>query len=293
MAPKNPIIIFGTGRSGTTILHKMLSEHHHLTWLSVLNKIFPKNPGPNKMLMNAIDWPLFEKPLKRLFIPGERYRFWETHAKGFSTPCRDLLATDLSEKTKASIRKATSQLTTRKRSRLLLKVTGWPRLGYLSEAFPDAKFVHVIRDGRGVANSLYSVDFWKGWEGPNQWRWGALTPEQQQEWEQYDRSFIVLAAIQWKILMDAAEKAKQSLDPSRLLEVKYEDLCTDPIALFKQVTEFCHLEWTASFEQRLSRYSLRNSNLKYTKELNPQQQKDLENVLQDYLARYNYPMTSG
>ncbi len=92
-----------------------------------------------------------------------------------------------------------------KRNRLLVKITGWPRLGYLHEIFPDAKFIHVVRDGRAVVNSLINVDWWDGWKGPQNWRWGDLDLSQTDEWEKYGKSFVVLAGIQLKIIMNALE----------------------------------------------------------------------------------------
>ena len=189
---------------------------------------------------------------------------------------------------KNNILNAMSRLTTKKRNRLLLKITGWPRIGFLSEVFEDAKFIHVIRDGRAVANSLINVDFWRGWEGPEKWRWGSLSKIHQDEWYNHNQSFIVLAAIQWKILMDAAEKAKIHVDTSRIMEVRYEELCAEPIPLFRKIAEFCEIEWSDYFEARLKRYKLRNTNSKYKQKLSLQQQEILNNVLGDYLRRFGY-----
>jgi hypothetical protein len=85
--------------------------------------------------------------------PAEYYPFWEHHRKGLSVPYRDLLASDVTERTKRRVRAAVSELTTEQNDRLLLKITGWPRIGFLAEIFEGAKIVHVVRDGRAVINS--------------------------------------------------------------------------------------------------------------------------------------------
>lgn len=59
-----------------------------------------------------------------------------------------------------------SKTLTKKRNRLLFKITGWPRVGFLHEIFEDAKFIHLIRDGRAVAYSLLQQPWWEGWRGP-------------------------------------------------------------------------------------------------------------------------------
>ncbi len=283
-----PIFIFGTGRSGTTIFHHAFSEHPHLAWLSMLCDKYPDKPILNRILMTLFEYPLLENVLRKKIRPGECYAFWEHYMKCFGAPFRDLLASDVTTKEKNDILNLVSKLTTEKRNRLLFKITGWPRIGFLSEVFPDAKFIHVIRDGRAVSNSLVNVNFWRGWGGPEKWRWGPLSEIHQEEWNDHNQSFIVLAAIQWKILMDAAEEAKKYLKKSRILEVKYEKLCSDPIPLFMEVAEFCEIEWNDYFEDRLKKYTFRDTNSSYTQELTPLQQKELESVLESYLKKYDY-----
>jgi Sulfotransferase domain len=41
--------------------------------------------------------------------------------------------------------------------------------------------------------------------------------------------------------MDAMESAKTSRSKDTFLELKYEDLCSDPLDTFRTVTEFCEL----------------------------------------------------
>ena len=238
MAHDAPIIIVGAGRTGSTVFHSMLAKHPTLAWLAgpTCNR-FPDAPGLNRLLMDGLDFPLVGRFLTRNVNPAECYPFWEYHCKGFSTPYRDLLAKDATEANKARIPDVMSKLLTDKRDRLLLKITGWPRMGFLSEIFEGAKFIHVMRDGRAVANSMINVGFWRGWRGPAGWTWGELSSSQEEEWDRYGQSFVVLAAIQWKILMDAMERAKGMLDSDRFVEIKYEDLCSDPLETFKQITQ--------------------------------------------------------
>ncbi len=288
MLVTKPLIIFGTGRSGTTIFYQMLSEHPHVAWLSSLCERYPDKPFLNRYLMRALDLPVVGNFLRTQIHPSEAYGFWAFYAKGFRSPCRDLVAEDVTAKMKRDLRQAMSEMLTPRRHRLLLKITGWPRLGFLAEVFEDAKFIHVVRDGRAVANSFLNVDFWQGWGGPQKWRWGPLPSHYREVWERYGRSFIVLAALQWKLLMDAAEAAIERVGAERVLEVRYEALCVDPIAVFRKVAAFGELEWRADFEARLRKYRLENMNAKYTQELTLQQQRDLNAVLADYLKKFGY-----
>lgn len=283
-----PIFIVGAGRSGSTIFHRMFSEHPEVAWLSPLCSTFPRLPGLNKYLMTAIDYPVIRKYLTKIFNPDECYGFWEFHCKGFREPCRDLSPDDLTTRTRKNLRSAMCQTLTNRRCRLLLKITGWPRIGFLHAIFNDALFIHILRDGRALANSLINVPFWRGWRGPQNWRWGELTPSHKAEWEKYNRSFIVLASIQWKLLMDSMEKAKQYVASDNFIELKYEDFCSTPLQSFRKITDFCGLSYSGAFETSIKRYRITNTNVKWQEELTPLQQDTLTEVLHDYLVKYNY-----
>ena len=285
---RKPIFIVGVGRSGSTVFQAMLSEHPNLAWLSALTGRLPDRLWATRLWMRAIDLPLVGSRLCRVIYPGECFDFWEHHVPGFSAPCRDLVAGDVTERTKQRLRRLLPQVLTERRNRLLVKLTGWPRIAFMREVFPDARFIHLIRDGRAVVNSMLNVDWWWGWRGPQNWRWGELTQAQQQEWEAHDRSFVALAAIEWKLLMDAFEQASESVDPGSYLEVTYKDLCSAPLELLQQVTTFCDLPWSPAFERSLTSYRLRNTNDKWQRELTPSQQQTLEEVLAPYLERYGY-----
>ena len=238
--------------------------------------------------MRAIDLPVVGTRLKRRWESAECYGFWDHFFRGFSQPCRDLHADDATPHAAARLRRAVAGLVTSRRSRLLVKVTGWPRAAFLHAVFPDARFIHVYRDGRAVANSLLQVDFWRGWQGPAQWRWGPLDDAMQREWEAHDRSFVALAAIQWKILMRAAEAARRAVPAGSFMDVRYEAFAQHPLETFREVADFCRLDWTAGFERALSRYQVESANYKWQQDLDPAQQAVLLSVLGEDLRRRGY-----
>ncbi|HEX7326254.1 MAG TPA: sulfotransferase [Rhodanobacteraceae bacterium] len=283
-----PIFIVGAGRSGSTVFHTLFSAHPEVAWQSPLCNLFPARPGLNRTLLRTSGWPLLGRLLTRHLRPGERYAYWEHYCRGFARPCRDLLATDVTPVHRWLLPAALAQLTTSHRRRPLIKITGWPRVGFLRELFPQAKFIHVYRDGRAVASSLLAVGFWRGWGGPAEWGFGELDPAQRAEWERHGKSFVALAGIQWKLLMAAMETAAQDLSAEHFLAVRYEDFVADPIASFRQVAAFCGLDWPPGFERSLKRHRLRTANDKWKETLTVVQQKILEEVLAESLHHYGY-----
>jgi hypothetical protein len=91
------------------------------------------------------------------------------------------------------------------------------RIPLLAAAFPESRFVDLIRDGRAVAYSLSRVDWWEDgvvwWYGdtPRRWRERGGDP-----WE--------LAARHWVRELGSIEEELRGIAPDRRLEFRYEEL---------------------------------------------------------------------
>jgi omega-hydroxy-beta-dihydromenaquinone-9 sulfotransferase len=283
-----PIFIVGTGRCGSTAFHRLLALHPEVMWLSGMAYLFPRRPSWNRMAVSAMGNPLLRRVFGGKIRPGEQYRFWDEHAYGFSEPFRDLVAADVTARVKKHVRSAIAPMLTGSRSRLLAKITGWPRIGFLNEIFEDARFIHIVRDGRAVASSLLHIDFWSGWKGPDGWRAGKLSPQDQAIWEASGRSFVTLAGLEWRIQMRAMEAASRSLSPAQFLEIKYEEFCDHPLETCRRVLEFSELPESAGFTHQVQAASIRNMSSRWRNDLTPAQQALLDDLLSDDLQRYGY-----
>jgi LPS sulfotransferase NodH len=290
MQVTKPIFILGTGRCGSTLLHRLLALHPNVMWLSGFCTRYPKRPEWNRWAVSALDFPPLRRLLGRKIRPGEAWPFWDTHAYGFAGPCRDLDRRDVTPRVKAQLREVLSAMLTPSRNRLLLKVVGWPRTGYLTEVFEDAKFIHIVRDGRAVASSSLHVGFWHGWHGPQAWRAGLLSPEDQATWEQHDCSFVALAALHWRIWLRSIEAARRTVDPSRFHEIRYETLCAAPREVCRHILEFAELPASPAFEKRVQDTRMNTSD-RWRDDLTPSQRIQLETLLREDLTRYGYEVT--
>jgi hypothetical protein len=283
-----PLIVIGAGRSGSTLLHDVLAWHPNACWLSGLANRLPTRMPLHRGILQALALPGIDRLVHRHFAPSEAYDFWEHHCPGFRRPIRDLVAADLTPRSARRIGRALSRLSTGRRTHLSLKITGWPRVTFLRALFPDARFVHIVRDGRAVVNSLIATDWWRGWQGPQQWRWGELSAEHQETWLAHDRSFVALAAIQYNIILDSVLAAATDLPADCYLEMRYEDLCADPPATLQQVCNFAGWSWEREFERNIQRLSFTDTNDKYTRDLSPEQQSIATEIMGPYLRRYGY-----
>lgn len=89
------------------------------------------------------------------------------------------------------------------------------RMAAIQAVLPEARFVHVVRDGRDVALSVVPL-----WFGPDD---------------------VEEAARQWAARIAAARRSAARL--TGYIEVRYEDLLADPPAALKRVCEAIELPW--------------------------------------------------
>jgi hypothetical protein len=268
-----PIFIVGTGRCGSTAFHNAMGLHPRLMWLSGFARYFPDHPAWNRWAVTAVGNPLVRRLLGKRIKPGENYEFWYRHARGFAEPGRDLTRIDVTPRVRKQMHAAIDSMLTPKRNRMLVKLTGWSRIGFLNEIFEDAKFIHIVRDGRAVASSLLHVNQWqwRGWYGPYSWRYGPLSPEDQMAWDRSDRSFVALAGLQWRIHTRSLEAARRKLDPKLFLQVRYEDFCQDPVGICRQVLAFAELEDSPAFDRQVLA-TLISESARWRKDLSAEQQ---------------------
>lgn len=97
-------------------------------------------------------------------------------------------------------------------------------LPFLIREFPDAQFIHIVRDGRDVYLSWLKVD-----------------------WAHYD---VTSAAKRWKPWVQAADRPGKSLGPEQYFRLRYEDLVPDPRGQLQRVCRFLN----EPFDERMLRY---------------------------------------
>lgn len=287
------VFVLGTGRCGSSLIHEVLARHPDVGFLSNLDD----NLGAldlrgrwNSVMFRRLP-PSFTRKGRARYAPSEGYRVLDRRvAPILSAPCRDLVAGDVTPWLATRTRNFFDDRAAAQRRRVFLhKFTGWPRAGYLQAVFPSARFIHVVRDGRAVANSWLQMPWWTGWQGPDRWSWGPLGPAYRQAWEGSGRSFVTLAGLNWRLLIDAFEAARAALPEDAWLEVRYEDVLADPRKQLSVMLEFAELPWSPAFEAGFDRYAFDPGRTEaFRRDLDPANLERLETVLAEPLRRYGY-----
>ncbi|HEX3655515.1 MAG TPA: sulfotransferase [Pirellulales bacterium] len=238
-----PIFVLGHWRSGTTLLHEMLvlderhtspstyaclaPTHFLLTedfarrWL---NFLLPTH-RPMDNMPTGWDRPQEEEfalcnlglpsPYLTIAFPNE-----PPHDPRYLT-LEGLTAEEL-EHWKHVLLRFLRQVTYRTPKRLVLKnPPHTSRIRALLEMFPDARFVHIVRDPLGIYNSTNKL-------------WHALYVDQGLQTPRFEGlDEFIFSTLE--MMYDKFERDRELLAPGRLCELRYEDLVRDPAGELKHV----------------------------------------------------------
>jgi hypothetical protein len=287
------VFVLGTGRCGSSLVHEVLARHPGVGFLSNLEDRLAAPPIAgrwNGPLFRILP-PSFSAKGRPRFAPSEGYRILERRVSpAVCAPIRDLTENDATPWLARRFAAFFEQRARVQRAPLFLhKFTGWPRARFIRAALGDVTFVHVVRDGRAVASSLVQMPWWRGWAGPEGWGWGRLPEPLEKAWETSGRSFPVLAALEWKILLDAFDEARSTVPSPRWHEIRYEDFVADPRAVTGRILEAVELPWTERFERAFGRYRFDPSRADaFRRDLSDEDLRAIEDVVGDDLARRGY-----
>ncbi len=197
-----PVFIGGAGRSGTTLLRVMLDSHPYISC------------GPEMKVLPLIC--KFQTELKSGF--AEFLNSYQVSDEKIDLLFRDLINGLFSSHLQANGKRRWAEKTPHN----LLYIR------QLSRIFPEARFVHVLRDGRDVAASLVEM------------QWFDIKSKQKIWYTENIRN----AAIYWKEIVSGIRKAAVDAGVwGRYAELRYEDMIVDPKDNLEELMNFLGEEW--------------------------------------------------
>lgn len=213
----NPVFIIGCARSGKTLLAKLISAHPRMAYWAEANDIWDPNGYPwNRSTLETP--PVWADPA------AFTARWW-----------RD------TEPRRREIRAIFGAYEWLNRTSHFLNDSALNtfRIPYLVSIFPEARFIHMVRDGRAVAHTYAVKMHAKIQDSPLPYQSVGLN-------HSYDE-LVVQLGVFWKANLE--EVAKQDVElrlgsNNSLLELSYEDLCADPISARNLAGTYLGLELT-------------------------------------------------
>lgn len=290
-----PLFIVGAPRSGTSLLYKLLCLHPQAAWISNWSRRAPGVAAVAGFNRVALRFPAtrrsvwFGSDAANAYVYGRRRALWE---RLYPMPVEGEpvyrhcgigagLAGGGSEDAQADcLRRAFAGLRRWSGGRVLIskRIANNQRIPFLSAAFPTARFVHLIRDGRAVAYSLTRVDWWEDgvvwWYGdtPRRWREQGGDP-----WE--------LVATHWVRELASVGEGLGAVAPERQLELRYEELVGEPVAVLRRVAGFAGLADDPGWVAELGRLRYPNRNEAWRERLAPAARDRVEAIQRQELLR--------
>ncbi len=246
-----PVFVVGCPRSGTTLAYQWLASSGLFTYPTNFTARFPSAPWIGERIQQLLRDPAcdfrgelalepaahtesFHSRLgktKGPFAPHEFWYWWRRFLPEGETHALD--AGQLARVDAARLLRELAAWEAVLARPFLLKgmILNW-NLPWLARLLPQAVFVHVRRDPFCTMQSLLAarMDFFG-----NTREWYSFRPAEYPLLK--NRPAAVQVAAQIHLTDSAVSAGLAGLPASRRLDVAYEDLCSDPAAVHRQVVE--------------------------------------------------------
>jgi len=294
-----PLFVLGHWRSGTTLLHELLMLDPRHTCPTTYQCMAPHHfLCTQRFLPPMIRWLLpskrpmdgmtagWERPqedefaLANLGVPTP-YLAWAFPNHGpVADEYLDLrtLTASQRESWKRTWRDFVHRVALIRNRRMVLKSpTHTARVRTILEVFPDAKFVHIVRDPLVLFPS--TVRLWK-----------SLSEVQGFQIPREDAGWIEKHVLDTFVRMyECFEQDRELVPPDRLIDVRYEELVADPVGQMREVYERLNLGEFANVEPEIAGYVKQRSDYRTNKYALPPEVADrVRKRWSPYFQRYGY-----
>lgn len=260
---RRPFFIVGSGRSGTTLLFRTLASHKEIS--------------------------AYPSEANELWHP-QLYPWWTSKHRSSVPP----IWVNAQEFTSRSL-----MLRSRAQTRIIRSAFGlWQfvtggtvflnksamvtlMLPYIAREFPDARYIHIIRDGRAVANSYAIKQF-------------RTIQEHVRPFEVRGIAFpigevLLKCAISWRVHIEEIEKQKREnllIKGENLYELRYERLCEDPEGELKKIAKYMGVSEDGFTGADYSKFN--DMNYKYKSDLSKSEINAIMEIMKPVLAEKGY-----
>jgi hypothetical protein len=293
-----PLFVLGHWRSGTTLLHELLgldtrfaspstyecfAPSHFLITESMVTK-YGNWLIPNRRPMDNMKagWSLPQEDEFALMNLGAATPYLRLLFPCNEFPCQNTLASDgftaeELERWKFLFDWFLRALTYKNRKPLILKSpphTG--RLGILKAMYPDAKFVHIVRDPRKLFPSTMKL-------------WNSLDQVQSLQVGEYQTRLKSFVFDSLNTMYRSYEKDRVGIPSEQLIDVRYEQLAKDPVGVVEKIYQQLDLGGFEAIEPLLQERKQQEKEYKTNRfSDNADEESEILTQWHDYAHRYGY-----
>jgi hypothetical protein len=276
-----PIVILGAARSGTSMLRDLISSHNSVSK-----------------------------------VPYDINYVWKYG--NYSVPHDELTPDLLDEKKRSYIRAFLNRFRGSREYIVEKTACNTLRVEFVLKALPEARVIHIIRDGRDVAVSArkmwcsgfdlrrlrkkigqvpfsavypYGLEYLKSYcarifsNDGHVSTWGPHFKKLEESLNQY--SLIEVCGIQWRESLNRTLESLDRLPSNQYCTVRYEDLLSEPEISSTGIFDFLHLEMSSEIGQYLKQINHRNIG-KWRNQLTDEEYELLLHHIEDTLKSVGY-----
>lgn len=269
---KGPIFIIGTQRSGTTLLRLILNAHSQIAVPEEASFLMPLLKKKN--IKGFISGSFLKRFVSYLSL-NALFRLWSYDYSG--------LISYLQKQERISLRDLIDKIFTSYCSAKGKQIWGdktpsfFRKVDILYSLFPDAKFIHIVRDGRDAFDS----------------------------WRRADPSMdnAAVMALDWSYKLYRIEKSFSRIPERNRLAIRYEDLLEHPEETVRLICTTLGVDYEHGMlefyktshdyvgehhSKLIFRPIARNNKFKWKKNLALKESAVFELLVGRYLRKYNY-----
>jgi hypothetical protein len=295
--PANPVFIIGHWRTGTTLLHQLMSLDPSLSAPTLFQVAVPdsflvsypyyrplfkrvvSDHRPMDQVKLGMDEPQEDEyaiyrltsfsPLENLVFP-KNSSYFLNHGSPFVPAGEEL------EEWKNRVKNFYRKISYSSGKRIVSKNPFHSfRIRILREMYPDAKFIYLVRHPYRVVPS--AIHMWSIVQEQNALNSCGRPPGIDEVTE------MVLK------LNETVEKESAALPPGSVVRVRFEDLEAQPVETLKHIYGELGIPFSGEFEQQISQFFQRNASYqKNSFTLTPDQKSIIAGKLEFHMKAFNY-----
>jgi hypothetical protein len=210
--------IIGAGRSGTTLLRAMLCRHPEVCIPPELEAV--GTLAQDYLRINALPWDALSRLCMSRVVAHPDFAHWKLDGADLLTRASRLPPAQRGLDQLLGTVYTAYRDQHRPGARLIGDKTPLHTmyLDWVDAIFPDARFIHLLRDGRAVVESFVR-------------HWGDLA----------DPQSLLKGCSIWQERVRRAHRFCRSRPPGRAVEIRYEDLVQDPEPVLRRIAELLDL----------------------------------------------------